>query len=165
MRGCGRAPLDPAGPARDRRRGDPRPEHPEPDPDDRGALRAPLRSRRLRFGPRRARPGLRPGDAGDRGARAATCSGEAVLPAILAPLIVQASLALGAAMLLESGLSFIGLGAQAADAKLGLDGLVGSQQSWSVSAAGPSGHRRPWRRRSSPSTCSATASATRSTLE
>lgn len=36
----------------------------------------------------------------------------AVLPAILAPLIVQASLALGAAMLLESGLSFIGLGAR-----------------------------------------------------
>jgi peptide/nickel transport system permease protein len=36
----------------------------------------------------------------------------AILPAILAPLIVQASLALGAAMLLESGLSFIGLGAQ-----------------------------------------------------
>jgi peptide/nickel transport system permease protein len=36
----------------------------------------------------------------------------AVLPAILPPLIVQASLALGAAMLLESGLSFIGLGAQ-----------------------------------------------------
>ncbi len=37
---------------------------------------------------------------------------KAVLPAILAPLIVQGSLALGAAMLLESGLSFIGLGAQ-----------------------------------------------------
>jgi peptide/nickel transport system permease protein len=36
----------------------------------------------------------------------------AVLPAIVAPLIVQGSLALGAAMLLESGLSFIGLGAQ-----------------------------------------------------
>jgi peptide/nickel transport system permease protein len=36
----------------------------------------------------------------------------AVLPAIIAPLIVQGSLALGAAMLLESGLSFIGLGAQ-----------------------------------------------------
>ena len=36
----------------------------------------------------------------------------AVLPAILPPLIIQASLALGAAMLLESGLSFIGLGAQ-----------------------------------------------------
>ena len=35
-----------------------------------------------------------------------------MLPAILPPLIVQASLALGAAMLLESGLSFIGLGAQ-----------------------------------------------------
>src|SRR5437870_4138 len=35
-----------------------------------------------------------------------------ILPAILAPLVVQASLALGAAMLLESGLSFIGLGAQ-----------------------------------------------------
>jgi ABC-type dipeptide/oligopeptide/nickel transport system permease subunit len=37
---------------------------------------------------------------------------KAVLPAIVAPLIVQGSLALGAAMLLESGLSFIGLGAQ-----------------------------------------------------
>ena len=37
---------------------------------------------------------------------------KAVLPAIIAPLIVQGSLALGAAMLLESGLSFIGLGAQ-----------------------------------------------------
>jgi len=37
---------------------------------------------------------------------------KAVLPAIIAPLIVQSSLALGAAMLLESGLSFIGLGAQ-----------------------------------------------------
>jgi peptide/nickel transport system permease protein len=37
---------------------------------------------------------------------------KAILPAILAPLIVQGSLALGAAMLLESGLSFIGLGAQ-----------------------------------------------------
>ena len=36
----------------------------------------------------------------------------AVLPAIVGPLIVQGSLALGAAMLLESGLSFIGLGAQ-----------------------------------------------------
>jgi peptide/nickel transport system permease protein len=36
----------------------------------------------------------------------------AVLPAILPPLVVQASLALGAAMLLESGLSFIGLGAR-----------------------------------------------------
>jgi peptide/nickel transport system permease protein len=36
----------------------------------------------------------------------------AVVPAILAPLMVQASLALGAAMLLESGLSFIGLGAR-----------------------------------------------------
>ena len=35
-----------------------------------------------------------------------------VLLAIGAPLIVQGSLALGAAMLLESGLSFIGLGAQ-----------------------------------------------------
>ena len=37
---------------------------------------------------------------------------KAILPAIHAPLIVQGSLALGAAMLLESGLSFIGLGAQ-----------------------------------------------------
>ncbi len=37
---------------------------------------------------------------------------KAILPAILAPLIVQGSLALGGAMLLESGLSFIGLGAQ-----------------------------------------------------
>jgi peptide/nickel transport system permease protein len=36
---------------------------------------------------------------------------KAVLPAIVAPLVVQGSLALGAAMLLESGLSFIGLGA------------------------------------------------------
>ena len=36
----------------------------------------------------------------------------AILPAIVTPLLVQAALALGAAMLLESGLSFIGLGIQ-----------------------------------------------------
>jgi len=35
-----------------------------------------------------------------------------ILPAIVTPLLVQASLALGAAMLVESGLSFIGLGIQ-----------------------------------------------------
>jgi len=46
------------------------------------------------------------------GARQRYVLWRAVLPAILAPLIVQASLALGAAMLLESGLSFIGLGAR-----------------------------------------------------
>jgi peptide/nickel transport system permease protein len=46
------------------------------------------------------------------GARERYVLWRAVLPAILAPLIVQASLALGAAMLLESGLSFIGLGAR-----------------------------------------------------
>jgi peptide/nickel transport system permease protein len=46
------------------------------------------------------------------GARESYVLLRAVLPAILAPLIVQASLALGAAMLLESGLSFIGLGAR-----------------------------------------------------
>jgi peptide/nickel transport system permease protein len=46
------------------------------------------------------------------GARQTYILVRAVLPAILAPLIVQASLALGAAMLLESGLSFIGLGAR-----------------------------------------------------
>jgi peptide/nickel transport system permease protein len=46
------------------------------------------------------------------GARERYVLWRAVLPAILAPLIVQASLALGAAMLLESGLSFIGLGAK-----------------------------------------------------
>jgi peptide/nickel transport system permease protein len=46
------------------------------------------------------------------GARESYVLRRAVLPAILAPLIVQASLALGAAMLLESGLSFIGLGAR-----------------------------------------------------
>jgi peptide/nickel transport system permease protein len=46
------------------------------------------------------------------GADDASVLRKAILPAILAPLIVQGSLALGAAMLLESGLSFIGLGAQ-----------------------------------------------------
>ena len=46
------------------------------------------------------------------GARQGYVLRRAILPAILAPLIVQASLALGAAMLLESGLSFIGLGAR-----------------------------------------------------
>src|SRR5919108_5026806 len=46
------------------------------------------------------------------GARNAYLLRKAILPAIVAPLIVQGSLALGAAMLLESGLSFIGLGAQ-----------------------------------------------------
>ena len=46
------------------------------------------------------------------GAGSAYVLRKAVLPAITAPLIVQGSLALGAAMLLESGLSFIGLGAQ-----------------------------------------------------
>ncbi len=46
------------------------------------------------------------------GAGSAYVLRKAVLPAIVAPLIVQGSLALGAAMLLESGLSFIGLGAQ-----------------------------------------------------
>ena len=46
------------------------------------------------------------------GAGSAYVLRRAVLPAITAPLIVQGSLALGAAMLLESGLSFIGLGAQ-----------------------------------------------------
>jgi len=46
------------------------------------------------------------------GARQSYVLWRAILPAILAPLIVQASLALGAAMLLESGLSFIGLGAR-----------------------------------------------------
>src|SRR5262245_1207428 len=46
------------------------------------------------------------------GAGSAYVLRRAVLPAIVAPLIVQGSLALGAAMLLESGLSFIGLGAQ-----------------------------------------------------
>jgi peptide/nickel transport system permease protein len=46
------------------------------------------------------------------GAGSAYVLRKAVLPAIIAPLIVQGSLALGAAMLLESGLSFIGLGAQ-----------------------------------------------------
>jgi peptide/nickel transport system permease protein len=46
------------------------------------------------------------------GARDLAILARAVLPAILTPLIVQSSLALGAAMLLESGLSFIGLGAQ-----------------------------------------------------
>lgn len=43
-----------------------------------------------------------------------------ILPAIVAPLLVQASLALGAAMLLESGLSFIGLGIQAPTPSWGL---------------------------------------------
>jgi len=43
-----------------------------------------------------------------------------ILPAIVAPLLVQASLALGAAMLLESGLSFIGLGIQAPAPSWGL---------------------------------------------
>ena len=43
-----------------------------------------------------------------------------VLPAIVAPLLVQASLALGAAMLLESGLSFIGLGIHAPAPSWGL---------------------------------------------
>ena len=46
------------------------------------------------------------------GARQSYVLRRAIVPAILAPLIVQASLALGAAMLLESGLSFIGLGAR-----------------------------------------------------
>ena len=46
------------------------------------------------------------------GARQGYVLRRAILPAILAPLIVQATLALGAAMLLESGLSFIGLGAR-----------------------------------------------------
>ncbi|HZO33015.1 MAG TPA: ABC transporter permease [Chloroflexota bacterium] len=46
------------------------------------------------------------------GARESYVLRRAIVPAILAPLIVQASLALGAAMLLESGLSFIGLGAR-----------------------------------------------------
>jgi peptide/nickel transport system permease protein len=44
----------------------------------------------------------------------------AILPAIITPLLVQAALALGAAMLLESGLSFIGLGIQAPTPSWGL---------------------------------------------
>ena len=43
-----------------------------------------------------------------------------ILPAIIAPLLVQAALALGAAMLLESGLSFIGLGIHAPTPSWGL---------------------------------------------
>jgi peptide/nickel transport system permease protein len=43
-----------------------------------------------------------------------------ILPAIITPLVVQAALAVGAAMLLESGLSFIGLGIQAPTPSWGL---------------------------------------------
>jgi peptide/nickel transport system permease protein len=44
------------------------------------------------------------------GASAARVIGRAILPNILAPILVQASLAAGHAILLESGLSFLGLG-------------------------------------------------------
>jgi peptide/nickel transport system permease protein len=44
------------------------------------------------------------------GASAARVIGRAILPNILAPVLVQASLAAGHAILLESGLSFLGLG-------------------------------------------------------
>jgi peptide/nickel transport system permease protein len=44
------------------------------------------------------------------GASAARVVGRAILPNIVAPILVQASLAAGHAILLESGLSFLGLG-------------------------------------------------------
>jgi peptide/nickel transport system permease protein len=44
------------------------------------------------------------------GASAARIVGRAILPNIVAPILVQASLAAGHAVLLESGLSFLGLG-------------------------------------------------------
>jgi len=46
------------------------------------------------------------------GARGVHIVWKTILPAIRAPLVVQGALALGAAMLMESGLSFIGLGVQ-----------------------------------------------------
>ena len=44
------------------------------------------------------------------GASAVRIVAQAILPTILAPILVQASLAAGHAILLESGLSFLGLG-------------------------------------------------------
>ncbi len=44
------------------------------------------------------------------GARAMRVVGRAILPNILSPLVVQATLTIAAAILLESGLSFLGLG-------------------------------------------------------
>ena len=88
---------------------------------------------------------------------------KAILPAIIAPLIVQGSLALGAAMLLESGLSFIGLGAQPPTPSWGRWSRPPAA-SWSACRCWCSVRRWRWRRRSSPSTSSATASATCSTL-
>lgn len=43
-----------------------------------------------------------------------------ILPNILSPLVVQFSLSIGAAVLLESGLSFLGIGVTPPDASLGL---------------------------------------------
>ena len=81
----------------------------KPDPGDRRPLRPPLHASRAREHPRHPGARVRGERAGARGTAVRVVAG-AILPNIVAPILVQASLAAGHAILLESGLSFLGLG-------------------------------------------------------
>ena len=85
-----------------------------------------------------------------------------VLPNVASPLIVAVSLAMGAALIAEAGLSLLGFGVLAAQTELGLDDPAGTHLHLQPSRGRSSCRASRWRSRSSRSTPSVTACATRS---
>ena len=85
-----------------------------------------------------------------------------IFPNTLAPIIVQASLLFGVAVIVEAALSFLGLGTQPPEPSWGIM-LAQSQRFMRTGPGSPSIPASPSPSWCSPSTCSATSSATCST--
>ena len=130
---------------------------------DRHRVHASVRQTGARPGAVGARARFRHGRARDR-AQPWRIMSVHIWPNVTAPIIVQASLQVAAAIVIEAGLSFSGAGRPAADAQLGSRCSKKATSTWSRRRGSPLRLAPPSSSPCSPSTCSATACATRSTL-